>query len=168
MNKQERREYDNTRWRRRRKILVAALGGQCMRCGATEDLEFDHIDPEIKSFTISSSLLVPWEQLLAELGKCQLLCHPCHAVKTAENNEHSGGKNRIDEHGTEAFHDRTGCRCTACTNAKRQARIRRGERKPNLQSDNIYGGRGRYGKITVHGSGTRGIKDCKCTLCKHR
>ena len=69
MNKQERREYDNTRWRRRRKILVAALGGQCMRCGATEDLEFDHIDPEIKSFTISSSLLVPWEQLLAELGK---------------------------------------------------------------------------------------------------
>jgi len=39
------------------------LGGRCVRCGATEDLEFDHIDPSTKRFTISGGLSKAWTDL---------------------------------------------------------------------------------------------------------
>jgi len=29
------------------------LGGKCIKCGSLENLEFDHIDPSSKLFTIS-------------------------------------------------------------------------------------------------------------------
>jgi hypothetical protein len=38
----------------RRKRLIEMLGGKCARCGSAESLEFDHIDPSTKKFTISS------------------------------------------------------------------------------------------------------------------
>jgi hypothetical protein len=53
------------------------LGGKCVWCGITENLEFDHIDPAQKQFTISSfpcSLENWWK----EVEKCRLLCKTCH------------------------------------------------------------------------------------------
>jgi hypothetical protein len=53
------------------------LGGKCLWCGTTENLEFDHIDPAQKQFTISSfpcSLEMWWK----EVEKCRLLCKVCH------------------------------------------------------------------------------------------
>ena len=32
----------------RRKILIERLGGKCVKCGTTENLQFDHIDPNTK------------------------------------------------------------------------------------------------------------------------
>jgi 5-methylcytosine-specific restriction endonuclease McrA len=58
------------------------LGGKCVRCGATSDLEFDHVDRHTKSFTIGSRAMSRWDGLLVELAKCQLLCRPCHIEKT--------------------------------------------------------------------------------------
>lgn len=74
------------RWRelKRRRYQEARelLGGRCGRCGATSDLEIDHIDPSAKTFRITDVLTRKREVRLAELSKCQLLCTDCHADKT--------------------------------------------------------------------------------------
>jgi hypothetical protein len=51
--------------------LINMLGGTCVRCGTTEDLEFDHIDPATKRFAICADLTRAWSELLAEVAKCQ-------------------------------------------------------------------------------------------------
>lgn len=71
---------------RARKVeCIAMLGGACVRCGATESLEFDHVDPSTKAFEISTYADYSWDTLLPELRKCQLLCNACHKAKTAED-----------------------------------------------------------------------------------
>jgi hypothetical protein len=53
----------------------------CKRCGETHPacLQFHHIDPEKKEFTISSSKsLTSMKRLLAEIVKCEVLCANCH------------------------------------------------------------------------------------------
>jgi hypothetical protein len=53
------------------------LGGKCLWCGTIENLEFDHIDPAQKLFTISAfpySVEMWWK----EVEKCRLLCRSCH------------------------------------------------------------------------------------------
>jgi hypothetical protein len=53
------------------------LGGKCVWCETTENLEFDHMDPAQKQFTISAfpcSLENWWK----EVEKCRLLCKTCH------------------------------------------------------------------------------------------
>lgn len=76
------RTYQRQRWLQRRKELIALLGGKCVQCGATENLEFDHIDPATKSFSIGSRTTASKERMMAEIKKCQLLCHACHEKKT--------------------------------------------------------------------------------------
>ena len=83
--RQTRAEYlrgYNQAWRAaRRARLAEMLGGRCARCGDSEDLEFDHIDPATKAFAIGSNLSRAWDELVAEALKCQLLCPPCHRDK---------------------------------------------------------------------------------------
>ena len=76
---------DRNRHRRhtRKAKLVELLGGACMRCGykrSLSALEFHHRDEGTKEFNISGTRLaaVAWERLLAEVGKCDLLCSNCH------------------------------------------------------------------------------------------
>ena len=45
-----------------------------LACGATEDLEFDHIDPSTKVFAVMAGLSRAWDALVEEASKCQLLC----------------------------------------------------------------------------------------------
>lgn len=69
----------------RREMALAYLGGVCVQCGGTNDLQFDHIVASTKSFTISSRILCAWPTQVSELDKCQPLCRqPCHAAKTKE------------------------------------------------------------------------------------
>ena len=60
----------------------------CVRCGIADIrlLEFDHIDPSTKSFSIARGLTstLSWDKILAEISKCQILCANCHKLKTAE------------------------------------------------------------------------------------
>ena len=106
--------YMAERRRNRREKLVELLGGVCVRCDADKALDFDHIIPGSQSFRISGKALdKPWEQLLAEVKKCQLLCRPCHRIKSKECGETGGGHNRIDDHATEAMYMK-GCHCDPC------------------------------------------------------
>jgi len=66
---------------RRREKALKFLGGICAICESAENLEFDHIDPEQKSFSISGFLTHAWVKVEPELKKCQLLCNTCHKEK---------------------------------------------------------------------------------------
>jgi 5-methylcytosine-specific restriction endonuclease McrA len=59
-------------------------GSKCERCGYAGNfaaLEFHHIVPATKSFALDLRSLSNrcWSAILAESGKCQLLCSNCHA-----------------------------------------------------------------------------------------
>lgn len=82
----------------RRKYLREYLGGKCVRCGATERLEFDHRIPADKSYTIASNITCfSLEELILEIDKCQLLCRPCHIQKSRENGDFTGPKGLLPE-----------------------------------------------------------------------
>lgn len=54
----------------------------CWVCGKTTGrLEFDHIDPSTKEFTIST--YVSLERLWPEMEKCHVLCKEHHIIKTS-------------------------------------------------------------------------------------
>ncbi len=78
-------EYMKERWNRRRSKSIALLGGQCVRCGSRDDLEFDHVDPSTKEFTIAKASSFSESRFQAEISKCQLLCSDCHKEKTVED-----------------------------------------------------------------------------------
>jgi len=68
-------------WRKRVKIkLVDYKGGNCEKCGynkCIDALEFHHLDPSEKDFSISDK---SWslERLKKEVDKCILICANCH------------------------------------------------------------------------------------------
>lgn len=59
----------------------------CTNCGVSDIrvLEFDHIDPSKKSFSIARGIgsALSWASILAEIAKCQILCANCHKIRTA-------------------------------------------------------------------------------------
>lgn len=69
-------------WRKRTKIkLVEYKGGECSICGykrSSKALEFHHIDPNEKDFTISGKSW-SFERLKKEVDRCILVCANCHA-----------------------------------------------------------------------------------------
>jgi 5-methylcytosine-specific restriction endonuclease McrA len=82
--KERAKVYDARRRIKRRLLLIAHLGGKCVKCGRDDpdQLEFDHKDPATKTIAISRHMTYPLEILLEELKKCQLLCVECHIKKT--------------------------------------------------------------------------------------
>jgi hypothetical protein len=90
--KEENRDYVNAKVKERkaknRAYLIEMLGGKCVGCGVTENLQFDHIDRKQKSFTIGKRLESSLEnKLIPEAKKCQLLCKSCHQLKTTINHD---------------------------------------------------------------------------------
>jgi 5-methylcytosine-specific restriction endonuclease McrA len=79
------RGYNKAGRQQRRAKLIEMLGGCCARCRATQDLEFDHIDPATKRFAVGSSMSRAWDELVEEALKCQLLCRSCHREKAVED-----------------------------------------------------------------------------------
>lgn len=86
-DKQEYNDYLNAymkkRWENRRTTAIAYLGGKCLECGTTEDLEFDHIDPSTKVCSVAKASSFSEQRFWAEVDKCQLLCHTHHREKHA-------------------------------------------------------------------------------------
>ena len=68
-------------WRKRTKIrLVDYKGGKCVKCGynkSVKALEFHHLNPDEKDFTISGKSW-SFERLKNEVDKCILVCSNCH------------------------------------------------------------------------------------------
>lgn len=90
--KEENREKLNAKIRERKaknkSYLIEMLGGKCVGCGVTENLQFDHIDRKQKTFTIGKRLESSLEnKLIPEAKKCQLLCKCCHQIKTTINHD---------------------------------------------------------------------------------
>ena len=100
--------YSLARYHRKRNAYIVSLGGKCVRCGATQQLEFDHIKRSEKLFTITDCWDYPVQMMLAELAKCQLLCKPCHKAKTLV--EVTGPR----AHGTWGQYTNGKCRCRVC------------------------------------------------------
>jgi 5-methylcytosine-specific restriction endonuclease McrA len=90
------------------------LGGVCS-CGSTDRLEFDHIDPSTKKFTVGRLMSYSEAAVLEELKKCQLLCFKCHRKKTAEEQR---GREPVNKgkwrHGTTTSYMAKKCRCDEC------------------------------------------------------
>lgn len=70
-------------------MAVTYKGGKCERCGydrCIDALEFHHIDPVQKDFTISAKGYTrSWNKVKAELDKCIMLCANCHRELHAQS-----------------------------------------------------------------------------------
>lgn len=100
------------RYRAQREEAIAVLGGKCVRCGRMDSLEFDHIDKDSKVFAIGHLLSVSRARYLEELAKCQLLCRPCHLLKTLDERGHRVARGT---HGTISAYRY--CKCEICRQA---------------------------------------------------
>jgi hypothetical protein len=75
-------------WQQRRKAEIRVWWSEvkatksCARCGESDPdcLQFHHIDPTTKEFTVSNAVAHAWsrERILAEVAKCEVLCANCH------------------------------------------------------------------------------------------
>lgn len=113
------RRYMLQRYHRRMTDARRRLGGKCATCGATENLQFDHVDPTTKNFALGSEGAgVSEERFEAELKLCQLLCVRCHTRKTLTE---KGMIPAIGTHGTLSAYRYCGPpKCDACKKAKRE------------------------------------------------
>jgi hypothetical protein len=70
------------RVRKLKQQMVSYKGGKCVRCGYSKyigALEFHHIDPSKKDFTISHLKRYTFnKKVIDELDKCILVCANCH------------------------------------------------------------------------------------------
>ena len=82
--RERKREYAKAHRDERRAHCREYLGGKCVKCGTTHNLQFDHIKREGKKYTIAGRIHQNFTILKEELDKCQLLCAPCHLDKTAK------------------------------------------------------------------------------------
>lgn len=60
--------------------MIEYKGGKCERCGYNKNisaLDFHHIDPSTKKFTLSDTHH-SWDETKKELDKCILVCANCH------------------------------------------------------------------------------------------
>jgi len=115
-NKEDRRRYMREYYAKRIESLKARLGGVCVSCGSTEDLEFDHIDPESKSFSISELMKYSKEVVDSEIEKCQLLCSHCHKIKSCSDR---GQTLTVDKNGDRVVHGTpSGARHCGCNECK--------------------------------------------------
>ena len=126
---QDRREYMREYQRKwmaaRRAKAIETLGGRCAWCGSTDRLEIDHIRPARADGYRSPGGGMwswAWDRILAELGKCWLLCHECHRVKTRDDMPDI-------LHGTPSMWHNLRCRCQLCRDwmaaSKRDYRARK-------------------------------------------
>ena len=98
---EKQRKFQREWLHERRKVAQDYLGGKCVVCGSTSNLEFHHIDPSQKEKRIRPLLSCKWDKLKKELDKCELRCHEHHLEAHAAKH---GSRTRYAN----------GCRCELC------------------------------------------------------
>lgn len=109
VEREYRREIVLSYYRKRRQAAIQLLGGKCVQCGATSNLQLDHIDPKTKTLDFGKSSSCSKAKWDAELKKAQLLCASCHIRKTREER---GQKDARQTHGTLSSYRY--CKCQKC------------------------------------------------------
>lgn len=73
-------------WHRSRKDALEALkSGPCLDCGGLfppECMDWDHRPDENKVLAIGRMRFAPWQSVLDEIAKCDLVCANCHRIRT--------------------------------------------------------------------------------------
>ena len=116
---EQKRDFQRQWFAYRRLRGIELLGGQCIQCESTDNLEFDHTDPDSKDLKLRGDHRPgfpwswSWSRIEEELEKCQLLCGDCHKIKTLEMFPER-------QHGTVTMYDNSGCRCDLCKEASRK------------------------------------------------
>lgn len=98
--------YQNVKNSRQRlkERLVYVMGGQCCICGYKRSitaLEFHHINPEEKDFSISTNANIAFAKASEEVKKCILVCANCHReihddiIPCPQNTTYDEEKNEI-------------------------------------------------------------------------
>lgn len=114
------REYNLRRYHTRRQHAIEQLGGKCVDCGSTNDLEFDHTVREDKLFDSKRWMNVSLAKFEAEIQKCVLRCSPCHKIRTSQQMgvEHGGGTS-----------GKRNCKCAPCKQRKREYMLKYNARR---------------------------------------
>jgi len=82
-SKERRQEYRRERRNSSNRELKNSRGGKCQSCGFNQSLsslDWHHVNPDEKDFTISARRGVSIDKLWAEIKKCVLVCKNCHAM----------------------------------------------------------------------------------------
>jgi hypothetical protein len=103
------RTYMLARYHRRRNAAIESLGGKCVSCGSTENLELDHIDPTSKRLEFGKLNGISQSRFEEELKKAQLLCEDCHSKKSVLDHGHKPAS-----HGSIVMYKYHNCRCDPC------------------------------------------------------
>jgi hypothetical protein len=111
------KEYLKARYREQREAMIEFLGGKCISCGSTKDLQFDHKDPKRKKFNVGGLWGYNNPDIVNELLKCQLLCKSCHSKKSATETS-IRNSTRGFTHGTQYGWMVIKCQCELCLGAK--------------------------------------------------
>lgn len=164
MDKEQYNEYMNdymfNRYLEKIKEYIDMLGGKCVKCGENKNLEFDHIDPNTKSFNICVGWSRRKEVIVEELKKCQLLCKSCHVEKSIVE---SGKKIAKNTHGTISSYRY--CKCDLCKMAKSVHNKRTKTYKPKQKK---YGDEQIKNILELHDSGLSSYEIAKVITCVSR
>lgn len=84
-----RRVYSLRHYTKKAAALTALKNKPCMDCGGTFPtccMDFDHRDPSTKNRKaagmIALAARVGWDEVLAEIAKCDIVCANCHRIRT--------------------------------------------------------------------------------------
>ena len=72
------------RERRHRAVWEYLRTHPCVDCGEGDPivLEFDHLRDKIANISKMATMKRPWEVILAEIAKCEVVCANCHRRRT--------------------------------------------------------------------------------------
>lgn len=86
--------YKQQQYARRKKLVASVkISSGCVDCGLwgpDHVLSFDHVRGK-KEFGIGQRWDVSMSRLEAEIAKCEVVCHNCHALRTAKRLKETGG-----------------------------------------------------------------------------
>lgn len=79
--------HRRSRHERYAKIQAIKEGSSCTDCGVSFPyvvMDFDHRDPSLKVDDVSTLVknYTPWDRVLEEIAKCDLVCACCHRLRT--------------------------------------------------------------------------------------
>jgi 5-methylcytosine-specific restriction endonuclease McrA len=119
MDRKEYMRQYQLRWIAARRQAWFDENGPCVKCGSTNNLEADHIDPKTKLYfpRVLWSMSDKNPKKISELAKLQVLCEDCHREK-------SNAGLATSQHGR-TMYENYGCRCDICKEAKRRNNAKR-------------------------------------------